>query len=111
MQFASPFEILNYVAVKHPNETEQAWAELCAEAVNDGITVRLNGAPIADPVGVSELHSAAIMAGGEMYKRREAPFAVTGFTDVDGNAISLSRDYLTGIKTIIDRYSNGPGMG
>ena len=110
MEFASAFDILSYVGIKHPSEAEQVWAEMCARAVNDGIMVRLNGAPYPDPVGVSELHSAAIMAGGEMFKRREAPFATTGFSDVEGNAISLSRDYLSSIKPIIDRYSNGPGM-
>ena len=110
MEFASPFDILSYVGIKHPGEAEQVWAEMCARAVNDGIMVRLNGAPYPDPIGVSELHSAAIMAGGEMFKRREAPFGNTGFSDSQGLPIAVSRDYLNAVKSIIDRYSNGPGM-
>jgi hypothetical protein len=51
------------------------------------------------------------MAGGEAYKRREAPFGVTGYNDMEGNAIRLARDYLEGVKPVIDRYGNGPGIG
>lgn len=110
MEFASAFDILSYVGIKHPGEAEQVWAEMCARSVNDGIMVRLNGAPFPDPVGVSELHSAAIMAGGEMFKRREAPFGSTGYADTDGSQVNIGRDYLASVKAIIDRYSNGPGM-
>jgi hypothetical protein len=111
---AQPFTtaalILAYVGVKTPSEAEQAWAEACADAVNNGVEVWLNGAAILNPLP-SELQTAATMAGGEAYKRREAPFGVTGYNDMEGNAIRLARDYLEGVKPVIDRYGNGPGIG
>ena len=109
MDFVTGAEILTYVGVKNPTSEDTAWAEACASAVNDGITVRLNGVEIMDP-GIGELHTAAIMAGGETYKRREAPFGITGFHDLEGNAIRISRDYIDSIAPIISRYSV-PGIG
>ena len=108
--FVEPEAILAYVGVKSPTDDETAWATACSNAVNDGITVRLNGAVIIDPPP-HELATAALMAGGEAYKRREAPFGITGFNDIEGNAIRLSRDYLDGVKPVIDRYGAGPGIG
>lgn len=108
--FTTAAQVLAYVGVKTPDELEAAWAEACAAAVNDGVTVRLNGAPTTLPLP-SELTLAATMAGGEAYKRREAPFGITGFSDLQGEAIRIARDYLEGIKPTIDRYSNGPGIG
>lgn len=110
MEFVTAAEILEYAGVKSPTDSESAWAETVAKAVNDGIIVRLNGASVLNPAA-SELHLAAVYAGGEAYKRREAPFGVTGFEDMEGRAIRLARDYLEGAKPIIDRYSAGPGIG
>ena len=108
-QFTTGERVLAYVGVKTPTQFETEWADACADAVNSGIEVRLNGAVITLPLP-SELATAATMAGGEAFKRREAPFGVAGFNDVEG-AIRLARDYLEGIKPQIDRYSNGPGIG
>lgn len=102
-------EILAYVGVKTPSDAESAWADACASAVDQGIMIRLNGAVLTNPPP-DELHTVAIMAGGEAYKRREAPFGVTGFQDTEG-AIRLARDYLSGVQPQIDRYGNGPGIG
>lgn len=107
--FVTGEEVLAYVGVKTPGTLEQEWADLCAAAVNDGINVRLNGAVITDPPP-SELKTAAQMAAGEAYKRRETPFGVTGFSDVEGQAIRIARDYLDGVKPLIDRYGAGPGI-
>jgi len=108
--FVEPDAILAYVGIKAPTTDETAWAEACAAAVNDGINVRLNGAAITDPPP-AELKTAAVMAGSEAFKRREAPFGITGFNDIEGNAIRLARDYLDSIRPIIDRYGAGPGIG
>lgn len=108
--FVEPEEILAYVGIKTPTDEETAWADACAKAVNDGIVLRLNGATITDPPP-HELTTAALMAGGEAFKRREAPFGITGFNDIEGNAIRLARDYLDGVKPVIDRYGAGPGIG
>lgn len=107
--FVTADEILTYVGVKTPSDPETNWASLCADAVNDGIAVRLNGAVISDPPP-QELHTVAIMAGGEAYKRREVPFGVAAFNEMEG-AVKLARDYLDGVKPQIDRYGNGPGIG
>lgn len=109
-EFVTAADILAYVGVLTPSTVETEWAEKCAKAVNDGITARLNGAAVTTPPP-PELVTAAIMAGGEAYKRREAPFGVTGFSDVEGAAIRVARDYLDGIKPIVDRYGAGPGIG
>ena len=108
MIFVEPDAILAYVGIKAPTPDETAWAVACATAVNNGIDVRLNGAIYLDPP--PELITAATMAGGEAFKRREAPFGITGFNDIEGNAIRLARDYLDSVRPVIDRYSNGPGM-
>jgi hypothetical protein len=108
--FVEPDAILAYVGIKSPSADETAWAIACAAAVNEGINVRLNGAIILDPIP-AELKTAATMAGGEAFKRREAPFGITGFNDIEGNAIRLARDYLDSVRPVIDRYSNGPGIG
>lgn len=102
-------EVLLYVGVKTPSELETAWADLCAAAVEEAITVRLNGAVVPDPP-TPELRTVAIMAAGEAYKRREAPFGVANF-DGQGEAVRLARDYLEAIKPQLDRYGNGPGIG
>lgn len=107
--FITAAQILLYVGVKTPTDVETAWAGYVADAVNDGITVRLNGAVITDPPP-AELVTAAAYAGAEAYKRREAPFrTVTG--DESEQAVRLARDYLAGAAPIIDRYGNGPGIG
>lgn len=109
MPFVSAEEILAYVGKQSPTEYESEWAKDCAKAVNAGITIRLNGAPITNPPP-AELKTIAKMAGGDAFKRREAPFGVAAF-DGQGEAMRLTRDYLDGVKPSIDRYGAGPGIG
>jgi hypothetical protein len=101
--------VLAYAGVKTPSQAETDWAALCAAAVDEGITIRLNGAVLADPAP-SELTLVATMAAGEAYKRKETPFGQTGFSDTE-NAVRFARDYLDGVRPQIDRYGNGPGIG
>jgi hypothetical protein len=109
MALVTAEDVIAYVGVKNPGDFETAWAGKCADAVESGIYIRLNGALITDPPP-SELHLAATMAAGEAYKRREVPFGVTGYNDTEG-AIRLARDYLEQVRPQIDRYGNGPGIG
>ncbi len=102
-------EILIFVGVQVPSADEQSWADACAAAINQGILVRLNGNVM--PADDSELNVAALLAGAEAYKRREATFGLTGYADMEGAAIRVSRDYLTGMAPLIDRYGAGPGIG
>src|SRR5262245_50768077 len=100
MDFVISADILIYLmGDKTPSPEEITWADACASAVNSGITVRLNGAVIDNPSDAyDELHLAAIIAGGETFKRKEAPFGLTGYADMEGNAVRLAKDYLEAIR-------------
>jgi hypothetical protein len=112
VDFVTGTQILALVGVENPTQIETLWADAVASAVNSGITVRLNGAVIASPSPANdELLVAAGLAGAEAFKRREAIFGQTGYADLEANAVRLSRDYLDGVQPLIDRYSNGPGIG
>lgn len=89
---------------------DRAWADACAGAVNAGIDSRLEGStfveqPIEPAVLPAELTWAALTAGVEAYKRREATFGLTGYVDLAGAAIRVARDYLDAIAPIIGRYA------
>jgi hypothetical protein len=84
---------------------DSAWAEACAAAVNAGLDYRLTGGePWVDPVP-PELTWAALGAGVESYKRREATFGITGYVDLQGAAIRVARDYLEAVAPIVARYA------
>lgn len=105
-------DILSFVGVTAPNAEQSAWADACAAAVLSGITEKLNGAVIASPSPAEdELNVAARLAGAEAFKRREATFGLTGYADLEGNAIRVARDYLAGVAPLIERYGAGPGIG
>jgi|SRR6187431_2186128 len=108
MALVTADDIIAYVGVKTPSQAETDWAVACAAAVEAGIAARLNGAIIVEPN--AELHLAAVMAGGEAFKRREVPFGSTGFSDTE-EAVALTRDYLAAVAPQIDRNGNGPGIG
>jgi hypothetical protein len=103
-------EILAFVGNQTPSQFDIDWADIVAAAINSGIATRLNGAVYVEPsLAFYELKAAAMIAGAEGYKRREATFGLTGYGDLEGNAIRVAKDYLEGVKNIIDRYSAGPG--
>jgi hypothetical protein len=104
--------ILTFVGNKNPEQEDTDWADMVAKALVSGMTQRLNGAVIASPSGAEdEINVALLLGGAEGYKRREATFGLTGYADLEGNAIRIARDYLDGVKPLIDRYSAGPGIG
>jgi hypothetical protein len=108
-EFVTAADVLAQVGAPNPSQVETDWATLVAGAVNDGITARLDGAAITDPPP-PELVTAARYAASEAYKRREIPFGVTGYADLSGAAFRVAKDYLEGIRPIVDRYGHGPGM-
>lgn len=82
---------------------DQAWAETCAAAVNDGIDARLEGAVYVAPPLPAELVRAALTAGVVAYKAREA--------NVDQSSpAGLVGDYLETVDGIIARYAT-VGLG
>jgi hypothetical protein len=84
---------------------DRDWAEACAAAVNAGIDARLEGAVYVSPPLPAELTWAALTAGVEAYKRREATFGITGYVDLQGAAIRVARDYLEAIAPQLERYA------
>lgn len=105
-------QILTFVGAKTPTAEDTEWADMVASAVVSGMTVRLNGAVIVSPSPAEdELNAALLIGGAEGYKRREATFGLTGYADLEGAAIRVARDYLEGVRPLIDRYSAGPGIG
>ena len=104
-------QVLTFVGVKTPTAEDTAWADAVAKALVSGLTVKLNGAVIESPSGAEdELNVALLIGGAEAYKRREATFGLTGYADLEGNAIKVAKDYLDGVKPLIARYSI-PGIG
>lgn len=104
--------ILDFVGVKTPTQSDTDWADMVAKALVSGLTVRLNGYSVAEASPAEdELNVALLIGGAEGYKRREATFGLTGYADLEGSAIKVARDYLDGVKPLIDRYSTGPGIG
>jgi len=89
-----------------PDDTQ--WAGICAAAVDAGLNKKLIGQLIpdgpVDPNAAPELSWVALGAGVEAYKRREAVFGVTGYSDLQGIAIRVARDYLDAYAPILDRY-------
>lgn len=110
MEWITGAAVLEFVGITAPSAGEATWADAVAGAVNAGVDQRLNGATVP-PEGVPELATAALLAGGEAFKRRSAPFGVTGYSDLSGVAIRVARDYLEGVRPLVDRWSNGPGIG
>jgi len=103
--------ILAFVGKTVPTQQDTEWADLVAAAILAGVNTRLNGAVIDSPsMAEDELHVAMLLAGAEGFKRKEATFGLTGYADMEGNAIRVARDYLEGMKPLIDRYGTGPGI-
>jgi len=102
-------QILTFVGNKAPTAEDSEWADAVANALLEGLAIRLNGAVPVEPA--REFNVALLLGGAEAYKRREATFGSSGFADLEGNAIKMTRDYLESIKPMIDRYSTGPGIG
>lgn len=104
-------QILVFVGNKAPTPSDTEWADAVAKALVSAVTVKLNGAVIDSPSGAEdELNVALLIGGAEGYKRREATFGLTGYADLEGSAIRVARDYLDGVKPLIQRYSI-PGIG
>ena len=103
-------EVLAFVGIDSPQPGEATWAAAVAEAVSIGIDRRLNGGTVP-PDSLAEVEVAATLAAAEAFRRRSAPFGVTGYSDLAGVAIRVARDYLEGVRPLVDRWSNGPGVG
>jgi hypothetical protein len=110
IEFVTGDDVLAQVGASSPSAFETEWAGLVAGAVNDGIVAKLGGSAITDPPP-AELVTAARYAATEAYKRREVPFGVLGFADLQGTAYRVARDYLEGVAPIIGRYRTDFGIG
>ena len=112
MAYVTGAEVLAFVGASAPTSIETEWAEACANAVESDISVRLAGAVIEEPSGAHDaLCVAARLAAAETYKRKEATFGVTGFSDLQGTAVRVARDYMDSVYPIINRYRIVAGIG
>jgi hypothetical protein len=109
-QWVTAEQILAHAGVTSPTPADEEWSAVCADAVCAGIDERLVGStwislPTYPTELPAELLAAARGAGVEAYKRREAVFGITGYVDLAGAAVRVSRDYLAAIEPIIARYA------
>lgn len=110
--YVTAAQVLSGAGIVTPSDDETEWAEACAAAIESAIVERLGGAEIADPSGaLDELSLAARLAALEAFKRKEAVFGVTGYADLQGAAIRVARDYMDGVRPIVDRYRIVGGIG
>lgn len=104
-------ELLTFVGSSNPSAADSEWADVCAAAINDAIRYYLDYPDPDYGIGNEELIGAARLAASEMYRRRDAPFGTTGFTDLQtGGLIRLARDYLEGVKPVLFRYKSIAGL-
>ena len=112
MPYVTGGEVLAFVGISSPSSAESDWADACAAAVESAIGIRLGGAVIEEPSGAhDELTVAARLAAAEAYKRKEATFGVTGFSDLQGAAIRVARDYMDGVYPVVNRHRIVGGIG
>jgi hypothetical protein len=85
---------------------ELAFADLVAAAVNAGVFRRLDRGVFEPELidGEPEIRLAVLIAARDAYKRREAPFGVTGYADLQGMAIRLARDAIEAAGPVLDRW-------
>ena len=110
MEWVTGAEVLAFVGITAPKPGEVTWSDAVALAVSAAVDRRLNGATVP-PEGEPEVRAAAVLAASEAFRRNSAPFGVTGYSDLAGVAIRVARDYLEGVKPLVDRWSAGPGIG
>ena len=105
-------QVLAFVGITSPSADETDWSDACAAAVDAAITSRLNGGIVPDPSpALDEITVAARLAAAEAYKRKEATFGVTGYSDIQGAAIRVARDYMEGVRPLLDRWRIVGGIG
>lgn len=98
-------DILQHVRVAAPKADDVAWADECAKGVSAGIDNYLGVQPEILPAGMyEEVRANALTAGGDAYRRRDAPFGMAGYSDVSGVSERVARDYIEGIKPQLDRW-------
>jgi hypothetical protein len=109
--WTSSASILALAGVTAPTGDDTAWAVSCADGINAEIDVYLGlGAIAPEPDRDGAIGRVADLAGVEAYKRREAPFGITGFADLEGAAVRLARDSLEGQKPTLDRWRVRTGV-
>lgn len=103
--FVTGADVLTHVRVSMPTASDTAWADFCADAVNAAINRFLGSAadPI-DPEALLEITPNALTAAGDAYRRRDAPFGLSSYSDISGVATRVARDYLEGVRPQLERW-------
>ncbi len=82
-------------------------AELVLELIHDRLGATLYYDETTVPTPIVE---AAAVATSEMYRRKDAPFGITGAWSQEGENLRISRDPLAGVEHLIAPYKVGWGI-
>lgn len=109
MPYVTGAQILVHVGKVTPTAADTTWAGLCADAIEGGIALRLEG-ETPDASGVDELEVAALSDGAALFNSRAAPHGVLS-VGPDGEAVRLGADSLRACNPVIRRVHSRAGMG
>lgn len=102
--------LIHALGVSTPTAADEAWADLCAGAINGAIETALNGYEIvADSAAEAELARAALIDGIAAYQDRDAPNGILTMGP-DGAPVRVRADPLRAAWPPIHRYAI-PGIG
>jgi hypothetical protein len=95
-----------------PSEADTAWAAMCADAVNEAMTIDLKTyAVVADSDAEKALQRAALLDGVAAYADRDAPTGILSLGP-DGQPVRVRADVLRAAVPVIDRLVYPlPGIG
>lgn len=109
MAYVTAAQILVHVGKTSPTAADTTWAGLCADAIEAGIALRLDGeTPTAG--GIDELEVAALTDGAALFNSRAAPHGVLSIGP-DGDAVRLGADSLRAVTKVITRVHTTAGIG
>lgn len=113
MEFTTGAAVLAYVLGAGPAGAASAdqvdRAGKVAGAINAAMTKALDWSAdrVATVLELAELEPLAAVASADLWKRRDAPFGVTGFADGTGQSVRVARDPIESIRPSIVRYRDG----
>ena len=111
MPYVTSVQILVHVGKGAGTAEEQAWATLCAAAIEGAIYARLDGGSITpDAAGIDELEVSALTDGAALFNSKAAPHGVLSFGP-DGDAVRLGADSLRATKPVLARIHPTAGIG
>lgn len=96
-EWTTGYAVLAHAGAAPGSPLDSAWADTCAAAVNAGIDARLEGALYVSPPLPPELVRAALTAGVQLFKSREA--------NLDAQLPAVVGDAIATIEPVLERYA------